>query len=164
MLKSFKYLSVFCIFALCSACAKAPILPLDDDELPSVPDIAKMVERTLTQMTESNLFQNKETKTPIYLVSVTSFADINTINLQAIKQQISQRISLSPNLTLAENQNEKNLKYELYAEFYITVKDVNPIYDYRELIFKLKLYDTNKHKVTEWSELLKLNRIEGAWE
>ena len=99
-------------------------------------------------MTESNLFQNKETKTPIYLVSVTSFADINTINLQAIKQQISQRISLSPNLTLAENQNEKNLKYELYAEFYMTLKKVNPVYDYRELVFKLKLYDTNKHKVT----------------
>ncbi len=164
MSKLLKTLSVILLSAIISACNNAPLLPLDKGDEPTVRDISKMVERTLTQMTSAAIFQDTEHKASIYVSSVTSFTSIDTISTEAVTKQIKQRISLSPNFILADSRADKNLNYELAGEFYFITKGISASYDYRELVFKLKLYNLNNQKTTEWTEVLKLNRLEGAWE
>ena len=164
MSKLFKTLSLIMFCGLMAACTSAPMLPLEKSEEPTVPDISKMVERTLTQMTSATIFQDPENKASIYVNTVTSFADISTINPLVVKHQIEQRINLAPNIVLAAAPDAGANKYELSAEFNLVAKNVSAVYDYRELVFKITLLNLSTMKTAEWTEILRLNRLAGAWE
>lgn len=153
------------VLVVISGCAGTPALvPIAEEQQPTVRDISLMVERTLTQFVAPMFAKEDAAKKPvIYVGEVSSAVDFTNIDVGVVRAQIEKRLGRMDKVIVSTDK-EKPYDFELSASFALNAKPVNVTYDYRELVFNLDVLNVSNGKHSVMSEILRLNRGTGAWE
>jgi len=164
MSKLVRYAAMLMLVAVVGCAGNPAIVPMDEEQQPSVRDISLMVERTLTQFL-APMFTKEDTgkKPVIYVGEVSSEVDFTNINAGVVRAQIEKRLERMDRVIVSTDK-EKPYDFELTASFALNAKPVNVTYDYRELVFSLDVLNMSSGKRVIMSEILRLNRGTGAWE
>ena len=164
MSKLVKYVTVLMLVVVIGCAGNPAVIPMDEEQQPSVRDISLMVERTLTQFV-APMFTKEDTgsKPVIYVGEVSSEVDFTNINTGVVRAQIEKRLERMDKVIVSTDK-EKPYDFELTASFALNARPVNVTYDYRELVFSLDALNMSNGKHIIMSEILRLNRGTGAWE
>jgi len=164
MSKLVKYVTMLMLAVIVGCAGNPAIVPMDEEQQPSVRDISLMVERTLTQFV-APMFTKEDTgkKPVIYVGEVSSEVDFTNINTGVVRAQIEKRLERMDRVVVSTDKT-KPYDFELSASFTLNAKPVNVTYDYRELVFSLDVLNMSSGKRVIMSEILRLNRGTGAWE
>ena len=164
MSKLAKYATMLILVAVVGCAGNPAIVPMDEEQQPSVRDISLMVERTLTQFLAPMFAKEDIGKKPvIYVGEVSSEVDFTNINTGVVRAQIEKRLERMDRVVVSTDK-AKPYDFELTASFALNAKPVNVTYDYRELVFSLDVLSMSNGKRVIMSEILRLNRGTGAWE
>ena len=164
MSKLVKYAAMLMLVVVVGCAGNPSIVPMDEEQQPTVRDISLMVERTLTQFVAPMFTKEEAAKKPvIYVGEVSSEVDFANINTGVVRAQIEKRLERMDRVVVSTDK-EKPYDFELSASFALNAKPVNVTYDYRELVFSLDVLNVSNGKHALVSEILRLNRGTGAWE